>query len=89
MKDLTAQTSVEVTLKAPTFMELRGMSYSEIQKTHLEIDPYFDPFYINIFLKNGIELEHRNLIRSAVLQISSAVHDPFKIYDEPIRVRFR
>lgn len=89
LKDLTGQTSVEVTLNAPTFMELKGMSYSEIEKTNIEVDSYYDPFYSNIYLKKGTELKHRHLIRSAVVRISSAVHDPFKIYEEAIRVKFK
>jgi hypothetical protein len=89
MKDLSGQTSVEVTLIFPVFVNLTGLSYSEIVLTRFDIREEYDPFYTMFFMKKGTELVHRHLIRSAVIKVSSSVHDPYKIYDEPIRLKFR
>lgn len=78
-----------MTLLFPVFVRLSGMSYSEIEHTKFDIKEEYDFFYSNFFLKRGTQLNHRHFIRSAVIDVASSVHDPFKIYDEPIRVKFR
>lgn len=89
MKDLTGQTSVEVTLIFPVFVNLSGIAYSDIVDTKFDIQEKYDPFYSNFFLKKGTELSHRHFIRSAVIKVSSSVHDPYKIYNEPIKIKFK
>lgn len=86
---MSEQVSVEVTLIFPVFVNLTGMSYSEISQTRFDIREEYDPFYTTFFLKKGTELNHRQIIRSAVIKVSSSVHDPYKIYDEPIRLKFK
>jgi hypothetical protein len=68
---------------------LSGISYSEIIETKFNIQEKYDPFYRNFFLKKGSELKHNQIIRSAVVKVSSSVHDPYKIYEEPIRIKFK
>lgn len=83
------EASVDVTLTDPIFIKMEGLSYSEIEKSKMKIDPEYDSFYTNFFLKKGTNLSHRHLIRSAVISLNSSVHDPFKIYDKAIKVKFR
>ena len=78
----------EITLLFPAFIQLKGMSYSEIEKTKFMINTNYDPFYQNFLLKKGTELTARHLIRSAVLTVETSVNDPFKIYDEPLKIKF-
>lgn len=89
MKDLSGKTSVEVTLIFPVFVNLSGVPYSDIVHTKFEIQKLYDPFYRNFFLKKGTELNHRHFIRSAVIKVASSVHDPYKTYDEPIKIKFK
>jgi hypothetical protein len=65
------------------------MSFSDIESTIFEINSEYDHFYNNFFLKNGSELTPRHLIRSSVLVVETSVNDPFKVYDEPIKLKFQ
>lgn len=64
------------------------MSYSDIEQTTFEIDSNYDHFYNNFFLKSGTELTPRHLIRSSVVVVETSINDPFKVYDEPIKLKF-
>ena len=78
-----------MTLIFPVFVNLSGMSYSELLQTKFNVHEEYDPFYTNFFLKKGTELKHNQLIRSAVVTVNSSVHDPYKIYEEPIKIKFK